>query len=258
MTHVEIAQLDHAASTRPLVAELGDQHIPAHKRYMHMYVGSDSLAAFVRYELLTGIFGPMPGAAGFVLRAFVYRYLFKMLGKGSAIGNHVTIRSPGRICIGHQVMIDDYAVLDAKGDSSSITLGDQILLGRNTILSCNEAHIHIGNFVSIGPFCFFASKSHIDIGANVSIGSGTHLMAGSHVSSDPDTAVINQARVSQGIMVEDNVWIGSGAKILDGVTIERNSIVGAGAVVSQDVPPYTTVLGNPARIVQKRKPGGAA
>lgn len=255
---MEIAHLDRAASVQPLIAELGDQHISAHQRYMRMYVGSDSFASFLRYELLTGLLGPMPGAAGFVLRSIAYRYLFNALGKGSVIGSHVTIRSPGRICIGQQVMIDDYAVLDAKGEASRIELGDQILLGRNTILSCNEARIRIGDFVSIGPFCFFASKSHIDIGANVSIGSGTHLMAGSHVSSDPDTAVIHQARISQGIVVEDNVWIGSGAKILDGVTIERNSIVGAGAVVSQDVPPYTTVLGNPARIVQKRKPGGAA
>ncbi len=56
----------------------------------------------------------MPGATGFVLRSIAYRYLFNALGKGSVIGSHVTIRSPGRICIGQQVMIDDYAVLDAK------------------------------------------------------------------------------------------------------------------------------------------------
>jgi acetyltransferase-like isoleucine patch superfamily enzyme len=255
---MEIAHLDHAVSSRPLVAELGDTHMPASKRYMRMYVGSDSLTAFVRYELLTGLLGPMPGAAGFVLRAYAYRYLFHSLGRASVIGHHVTVRSPGHIRIGRQVMIDDFAVLDAKGDSSTIELGDQILLGRNTILSCNEAHIHIGDFVSIGPFCFFASKSHIDVGSNVSIGAGAQLMAGSHDSSNPDMAVIQQARLSRGIVVEDSVWIGSGAKILDGVTIGRNSVVGAGAVVNSDVPPYTTVLGNPARVVQKRKPGGAA
>jgi carbonic anhydrase/acetyltransferase-like protein (isoleucine patch superfamily) len=257
MTHMEMAKPDRTTTTRPLVAELGDPRLSARKRYMRMFVGSESLATFIRYEVLTSLLGPMPGAAGYGLRSLAYRYLFKTLGKGSVIGSNVTLRSPGRILIGRQVMIDDYAVLDAKGDTSSIELGDQILLGRNTILSCNEARIRVGNYVSIGPFCFFASKSHIDVGANVSIGSATHLMAGSHVTSDPDMAIIHQARISQGIVVEDNVWIGSGAKILDGVTIERNSIVGAGAVVSQNVLAYTTVLGNPARVVQKRKPGGA-
>jgi acetyltransferase-like isoleucine patch superfamily enzyme len=225
---------------------------------MRLFVGRPGLGAFVRYELLTGLLGPMPGATGFFLRSKLYRSLLRHLGKGSVIGRNVTLRAPGQVAIGARVMIDDYAVLDAKGRTSSIELGNQILVGRSTILSCNESRIRIGDFVSIGPFCFFASKSHIDIGSNVSIGSGTHLMAGTHSTADPDTAIIHQERISAGITVEDNAWIGSGAKILDGVTVSRNSIVGAGAVVTQTVPPYTTVLGNPARVVQKRKQGSSS
>jgi acetyltransferase-like isoleucine patch superfamily enzyme len=150
-------------------------------------------------------------------------------------------------------MIDDGVVLDAKGATSRIELGNQILLGRQSILSCNEAQIRIGNFVSIGPFCFFACKSRIEIGSNVSIGSGAHFMAGGHVSDDPDTPIIHQARSAKGITIEDGAWVGTGAIILDGVNVGRNSIVGAGAVVSKDVPAWTVVLGNPARVVQKRK-----
>ncbi|MCA9473029.1 MAG: acyltransferase [Nitrospira sp.] len=150
-------------------------------------------------------------------------------------------------------MIDDYVVLDAKGASSLIVLGDQILLGRNSILTCNDSAMSIGNFVSIGPFCFLVSRSHLTIGSNVAIGAGTHMLGGGHAYDDPDMPVIHQARVSKGITVEDGAWIGIGAKILDGVTIGRNSIVGAGAVVSKDVPPWTVVLGNPARVVEKRK-----
>lgn len=245
-------------TSRPLVAELGDEQTSAYQQYLRIFVGSRSPAAFLRYEFLTGLLGSMPGAAGYFLRSRLYRYLLRRLGKGSVIGRGVTLRVPGQVTIGNRVMIDDYAVLDAKGDASTIELGDRILLGRNTILSCNQSRIRIGNFVSIGPFCFFASKSFIDVGSNVSIGSGTHLMAGTHATDDPDKAIILQARISQGITVEDDVWIGSGAKILDGVTIGHNSIVGAGAVVSQDVPSYATVLGNPARVVQKRKQGGGA
>jgi acetyltransferase-like isoleucine patch superfamily enzyme len=150
-------------------------------------------------------------------------------------------------------MIDDGVVLDAKGKTSKIELGNRILVGRQSILSCNEAQIRIGNFVSIGPFCFFACKNRIEIGSNVSIGSGAHFMAGGHVSDDPDTPIINQARLAKGITIHDGAWIGTGAIILDGITVGQNSIVGAGAVVSKDVPPLTVVLGNPARVVQKRK-----
>jgi acetyltransferase-like isoleucine patch superfamily enzyme len=73
------------------------------------------------------------------------------------------------------------------------------------------------------------------------------------VSDDPDTPIIHQARSAKGITVDDGAWIGTGAIILDGVNVGHNSIVGAGAVVSKDVPPWTVVLGNPARVVQKRK-----
>jgi acetyltransferase-like isoleucine patch superfamily enzyme len=218
-----------------------------------MFVGEESPAAFLRYELLTSLLGPLPGALGYFVRAKAFRSMFRKLGKGSVIGRSVTVRSPGRIAVGKHVMVDDYAVLDAKGQLSSIQLGDRILLGRNTILSCNNSRIKIADFVSIGPFCFFASKSHIDVGANVLIGSGTHLMAGGHVSDDPNTAIIYQARTSAGITIEDNVWIGSGTKVLDGVTIGHDSIVGAGSVISKDVPPWSVAMGNPARVVQKRK-----
>jgi acetyltransferase-like isoleucine patch superfamily enzyme len=149
-------------------------------------------------------------------------------------------------------MIDDQVVLDAKGSTSSIELGEQILVGRGSILSCNESTIRVGNFVSIGPFCFFASKSYIQVGSNVSIGSGTHLMAGGHAFDDLATPVIRQRRLSKGIVVEDGAWIGTGTKILDGVTIGRDSIIGAGAVVTEDIPAESIAVGVPARVIRSR------
>lgn len=56
---------------------------------------------------------------------------------------------------------------------------------------------------------------------------------------------------AQAISIEDNVWIGFDACILPGVTIGEGAIVGARSVVSQDVPPYTVVAGNPARVVRQ-------
>lgn len=237
----------------PLVAQLGNADTSAYRRYLHMFVGSDSVAALIRYELLTSLLGPMPGAAGYLLRSRLYPMLFRRMGRGTVIGRSVVLRAPGQISLGASVMIDDLVVLDAKGHGDGIELGDQILVGRGTILSCTDGRIRMGSFLSIGPYCFFASKSHIDIGSNVSIGAGTQVMAGGHSFSDPDTPVIHQERIHQGVTIGDNVWIGSGAKILDGVTIGRDSIIGAGSVVGRDVPEWTVVLGNPARVIQKRK-----
>jgi acetyltransferase-like isoleucine patch superfamily enzyme len=78
-------------------------------------------------------------------------------------------------------------------------------------------------------------------------------MAGSHASDDPDIPITQQERLSEGIVIKDNVWIGASATILDGVTIGSGSIVGAGSVVNKDVPADSLVLGNPARMIKNRR-----
>jgi len=72
-----------------------------------------------------------------------------------------------------------------------------------------------------------------------------------------------RATASEGKLQTDEDWevvptfvkkgasIGSSATILAGVTIGEKAIVGAGAVVTKDVPPYSVVAGNPARILRK-------
>jgi acetyltransferase-like isoleucine patch superfamily enzyme len=56
----------------------------------------------------------------------------------------------------------------------------------------------------------------------------------------------------QGIVIEDDVWIGNRATVLDGVRIGKGAVVGAASVVTKDVEPYTVVMGNPARVVSRR------
>lgn len=52
------------------------------------------------------------------------------------------------------------------------------------------------------------------------------------------------------IVIGDDVWIGGGAIICPGVTIGEGVTVGAGSVVTKNVPPYTIVGGNPAKILK--------
>jgi acetyltransferase-like isoleucine patch superfamily enzyme len=53
------------------------------------------------------------------------------------------------------------------------------------------------------------------------------------------------------VKINDRVWIGFNSIILKGVTIGEGGIVGAGSVVTKDVPPYTIVAGNPARVIRE-------
>ena len=61
---------------------------------------------------------------------------------------------------------------------------------------------------------------------------------------------------AQPVRVGPNVWIGFDSCVLPGVRIGEGAVVGARSVVTEDVPPYTVVAGNPARLVRRLDPAG--
>lgn len=56
------------------------------------------------------------------------------------------------------------------------------------------------------------------------------------------------------IVLEEDCWIGAGVILLPGVSIGKGAVVGAGSVVTKNVPPFTVVVGVPAKEVKKLKP----
>src|SRR5699024_8058186 len=54
------------------------------------------------------------------------------------------------------------------------------------------------------------------------------------------------------ILIQNDVWIGKGVMILPSVTIHNGSVIGAGSVLTKDVPPYSIVAGNPAKVIKYR------
>lgn len=79
-----------------------------------------------------------------------------------------------------------------------------------------------------------------------------HVTDHSHGYEDIDMPISKQPLISKGpVIIEDEYWLGFSCEILSGVHIGRHSIIAARAVVTKDVPPYSIVAGNPARIVKK-------
>lgn len=101
-----------------------------------------------------------------------------------------------------------------------------------------------GTFVNAG--CIFLDVAPITIGDYCQIGPAVQIYAADH----PRDPALRRAGYESGIPVTigDNVWIGGAAIILPGVTVGDDAIIGAGSVVTRDVPPGATVVGNPARI----------
>ncbi len=112
------------------------------------------------------------------------------------------------------------------------------------------SNIRLGRGVFANFGCVFLDVVAIEIGDLCQIGSGVQILTADH----PRDPALRRQGYESGVPVRigENVWIGSGAIILPGLTIGDDAIIGAGSVVTRDVPPGTTVVGNPARTCGKR------
>ncbi|WP_239615837.1 acetyltransferase [Cohnella mopanensis] len=140
--------------------------------------------------------------------------------------------------------------------------------GRNNIRKklFEEFHERGFTFANVTHPTAILSK-YVDIGESVQIMAGAIIQPGTRIGDnvivnsgsriDHDCIIGNHVHVSPGailcggVVVEDDVHIGAGATVIQGITLGKGSIVGAGAVVIKDVLPHTTVVGVPAREVQK-------
>lgn len=140
------------------------------------------------------------------------------------------------------------AIIKAR-HGSRIILGHFCEIHPYTMILSRGGNIKIGDNVSVNPFTVIYGIGDVRIGSGVRIATSVTIIPANHVQGN-DKIYLKDAGITKlGIQIEDNVWIGAGARILDGVTIGRNAIIGAGSVVTRDVPPNTKVVGVPARVM---------
>jgi maltose O-acetyltransferase len=109
------------------------------------------------------------------------------------------------------------------------------------------ARIEIGESASLMNGCELIARTLIKIGRECRIGPYTLIYDSDFHGLAPDNR--NDPGITQPVVLEDNVWIGSRATILKGVTICKDAVVAAGSVVTRDVPAGAIVAGNPAKLI---------
>jgi len=233
--------------------QLFDRRLSARQKYSKLVVGRPGLGALLKYELTVLVSQSVPGALGLALRKTLYPRLLGTCGRNVVFGQNVVLRHPHKIRIADDVVIDDNCLLDAKGeDNRGITIGNGVFIGRNTILSCKNGDIEIGDRANFGFNCEIFSASRVSIGADALFAAYCYVIGGGHDFTDPTRSVSDQGRHSAGVRMGEGVWMGAGAKVFDGVTIGAHAIVGAGAVLTVAVPERGVAMGRPARIVGTR------
>lgn len=160
--------------------------------------------------------------------------------KCDCLGSHPTIMKPWYVHIsGPNIEIGESVTIIGER-SSPVSIA---VWGREPGLGS----IKIGDAVLLGPGSRISASEQIVIGNSVMMANGVYI-------TDTDWHGIydrteRDERITP-VYIENNVWLGDGAKVLKGVRIGENSIVGASAVVTHDVPANVVVAGNPAKVVK--------
>lgn len=130
--------------------------------------------------------------------------------------------------------------------------GKQVNIGRKAYWGTNK--IEIGDYSGIGKK-FEMHRSDLVIGNYVMMASGVLIYGGSHKYDRTDIPICKQGSEHKSkLIICDDVWIGSRVTILSKCTkIGTGAIIGACSVITQDVPDYAIVAGNPAKIIKYRR-----
>ncbi|MBI3815631.1 MAG: serine O-acetyltransferase [Nitrospinae bacterium] len=125
-------------------------------------------------------------------------------------------------------------------------------LWRHNFLFPGRFVSHIGRFftgIEIHPGAKIGGGFFIDHGMGVVIGETTEIGENCTIYQGVTLGGINLKKDKRHPILQDNIIVGAGVKILGPITIGSNSRIGAGSVVVNEVPPNSTVVGVPGRVV---------
>lgn len=228
-------------------------HIMLDKLRLYLDRQASSVFRYILEQTVLFLFGWIPTIIGVGLRGIFYRLILKMNGL-AAIESRVRIRFADHIKLGHGVYLDEGVYLHAC--PQGIEIGSNTIVMHGAVLhvynfrNLPHSRIRIGKDSLIGEYSVIRGQGGVTIGDRVYTSPFTQIIAVNHVFDDPDRPFVEQGITAEGIVIEDDVWLGAGAIITDGVRVGKGAVVAAGAVVTKDVPPHTVVGGVPARPIK--------
>jgi acetyltransferase-like isoleucine patch superfamily enzyme len=229
------------------------------KLRLFLELESTGVIPYLLERIVFGLFSWVPGLLGVGLRTIFYRAVLK--GEGLFfIRSGVTLKRPGDITLGRGCYLDHGVRID--GGPGGVTIGEKTRISHNAMLDVHnfrgleQSGITIGDNSLIGPYNFIWGQGGVHIGNNVMFGPRVSVLPVNHNFDDPSRSIRDQGITAKGIRIDDDAWIAAHAVIIDGVHIGRGSAVGAGALVTKDVPPYSLVVGSPAKVIKSWAPEG--
>lgn len=153
-------------------------------------------------------------------------------------------------------------IINMGGNSSLIRIGESSIVDGHLLTFAHGGAITVGTWCYVGEGSRIWSAKQISIGDRVMISHNVNIfdslthpvdqtLRHRHFRAIATTGHPGQIDLGERpVCIEDDAWIAAGATVLRGVTVGKGAIVGAGAVVTRDVPPFSIVAGNPARVIR--------
>ena len=215
---------------------------------------ASSPGRYLLEQFLQLLIGWVPTLAGIGLRVLLYRLMLHMDGR-AAIERNVRLRFADHIHLGHGSYLDENVYIHACPQGVEIGANTIVMYG-SVLHTYNfrglpHAGIRIGRDSLIGEYNVIRGQGGVTIGDRVYTSPFTQIIAVNHVFDDPERPFVKQGITAQGIVIEDDVWLGASAIITDGVRVGKGAVVAAGAVVTEDVPHHSVVGGVPAKVVRE-------
>lgn len=174
------------------------------------------------------------------IRTFFYSFSFATWGKKSTLWKANELKNIKNVSIGKNVKLQKGIWLTAWPQKT-----------------CQKVLINIQDDVVIGAYNHITASNYIQIGKGFLSGKWVTITDNSHGTTSMDSLCVppmDRTVSSKGpVIIGNNVWVGDKATILPGVTIGNGAVIAANAVVTKNVPEYSVVAGNPAKIIKENK-----
>ena len=192
-----------------------------------------------------------------MVRGKVFSFGHEKIAKNVFVGKNVKTIEKKHLTIGQKTKLQDGVYIDALS-REGVSIGDSVVIGRNTRIECTGGlqsigkGVRIGNRTTFGNDCMFGAAGGIEIGDDVVAGQFIRFHSENHNYNDSTKLIREQGVSHKGIKIGNNCWIGSGAVFLDGAELGDGCVVGANAVVTKKFSSNIVLAGIPAQVVKKR------
>ncbi len=171
------------------------------------------------------------------------------------LGQKVKIYNKSNFKFGSGCTIEKYSTLDCFA-KQPIVFGNSVKIGAFSTVSTTShlskygIGLNIGNNSAIGEYSYFGCSGGVSIGEDVIMGQYISFHSENHNFANKSKLIREQGVTSKGVVLGNNIWVGSKVTFLDGCKVGDNSVVAAGAVVKDEFPPNVIIGGVPAKVLK--------